>query len=246
MKVTSGWEPSLNIREFEHGGTTMSGLVSDVDIRAGKEILGFPAHTRVTDEMLKEDRFLGCVGDDAVSKMACGYAKHGLWLAEKKLEVLGSDADNANAWLPSWLRHRLVESGDAEKDYWAAWVHSLPTYEDYENLGLPLTAPTHELSKLRGLPKFGGVPGWTQDLQDTLKKELSYYNAHRGDRPEIGWKDGLWGLMAAFTRSFDCGGEGHMTMAPIGDMVNHSTTPNVVYYCERDLLKFTTRRAIKA
>ena len=63
--------------------------------------------------------------------------------------------------------------------------------------------------------------------------------------------------MAAFTRSFDCG-EGEITMAPVGaawpldistdvveDMVNHSATPNVVYYCERDMLKFTTRRAIK-
>ena len=27
--------------------------------------------------------------------------------------------------------------------------------------------------------------------QDTLRKELSYYNAHRGDRPEIGWKERL-------------------------------------------------------
>ena len=63
--------------------------------------------------------------------------------------------------------------------------------------------------------------------------------------------------MAAFTRSFDCG-EGGITMAPVGaawqcqcwtagseDMVNHSATPNVVYYCERDMLKFTTRRPIK-
>ncbi|CAE7235326.1 unnamed protein product, partial [Symbiodinium microadriaticum] len=83
-------------------------------------------------------------------------------------------------------------------------------------------------------------------MQDVLKKELDFYNSHRESRPEISWKDALWGLMAAFTRSFDCGGGGHMTMAPVGDMVNHSSTPNVVYYCERDLLKFTTRRPIKA
>eukprot|EP00438_Fugacium_kawagutii_P022019 Skav200855 [mRNA] locus=scaffold2484:111451:121370:+ [translate_table: standard] len=51
-----------------------------------------------------------------------------MWLAEKKLE----------------------ETGDAEKDYWSAWIHSLPKYEDYEGLGLPLTAPTTELAKLRG------------------------------------------------------------------------------------------------
>lgn len=96
------------------------------------------------------------------------------------------------------------ETGDAEKDYWSAWIHSLPKYEagdnfgriplsvqlwirsssdllfdfailmsglrmrlmavriwfqlifhvvrvqDYEGLGLPLTAPTTELGKLRG------------------------------------------------------------------------------------------------
>lgn len=200
MRVTSGWQPSLNIRDFEHGGTTMSGLVSDVDIRAGKEILGFPTHTR----------------------------------------------ENAKGWLPSWIRHRLVETGDAEKDYWSAWIHSLPKYEDYEGLGLPLTASPTELGKLRGLPKFGDVPAWTQDLQDSLRKELDFYNAHRGARPEISWKDALWGLMASFTRSFDCGGQGHITMAPVGDMVNHASAPNVVYYCERDMLKFTTRRPIKA
>lgn len=246
MKVTSGWQPSLNIRDFEHGGTTMSGLVSDVDIRAGKEILGFPTHTRVTDEQLHEDRFNGCNTDIDSLKTSCGYAKHAMWLAEKKLQVLGTDADNAKGWLPSWIRHRLVETGDAEKDYWSAWIHSLPKYEDYEGLGLPLTAPAPELRKLRGLPKFGDVPAWTQDLQDSLRKELDFYNTHRGDRPEISWKDALWGLMASFTRSFDCGGQGHMTMAPVGDMVNHSATPNVVYYCERDMLKFTTRKPVKA
>eukprot|EP00913_Durusdinium_trenchii_P012888 g12103.t1 len=37
-----------------------------------------------------------------------------------------------------------------------------------------------------------------------------------------------------------------MTMAPVGDMVNHSSTPNLVYHCERDMLKFTTRRAVRA
>lgn len=246
MRVTSGWQPSLNIRDFEHGGTTMSGLVSDVDIRAGKEILGFPAHTRVTDEQLKEDRFLGCDTDIDSLKNSCGYAKHAMWLAEKKLEVLGTDAENEKGWLPSWIRHRLVETGDAEKDYWSAWIHSLPKYEDYEGLGLPLTASSTEIGKLRGLPKFGDVPAWTQDLQDSLRKELDVYNAHRGARPEISWKDALWGLMASFTRSFDCGGQGHMTMAPVGDMVNHASAPNVVYYCERDMLKFTTRRPIKA
>ena len=66
--------------------------------------------------------------------------------------------------------------------------------------------------------------------QDTLKKELDFYNSHREHRPEISWKDStllsawlsplcnelselvfrprvedaLWGLTAAFTRSFDC------------------------------------------
>eukprot|EP00434_Breviolum_minutum_P003108 symbB.v1.2.002735.t1/scaffold146.1/size298692/16 len=168
MKVTSGWQPSLNIRDFEHGGTTMSGLVSDVDIRAGKEILGFPTHTRVTDEQLHEDRFNGCNTDIDSLKTSCGYAKHAMWLAEKKLQVLGTDADNAKGWLPSWIRHRLVETGDAEKDYWSAWIHSLPKYEDYEGLGLPLTAPATELRKLQGLPKFGDVPAWTQDLQDSF------------------------------------------------------------------------------
>lgn len=246
MRVTSGWQPSLNIRDFEHGGTTMSGLVSDVDIRAGKEILGFPTHTRVTDEQLKEDRFLGCDTDVESLKTSCGYAKYAMWVAEKKLEVLGTDAENAKGWLPSWIRHRLVETGDAEKDYWSAWIHSLPKYEDYEGLGLPLTASPTELGKLRGLPKFGDVPAWTQDLQDSLRKELDFYNAHRGARPEISWKDALWGLMESFTRSFDCGGQGHITMAPVGDMVNHASAPNVVYYCERDMLKFTTRRPIKA
>ena len=41
----------------------------------------------------------------------------------------GVPEDNAKGWLPSWLRHRLVETGDAEKDYWSAWIHSLPKYE---------------------------------------------------------------------------------------------------------------------
>lgn len=245
MKVSTGWQPSLYIQDFQHGGTTIEGLASDVDIRAGKEILGFPWKSRVTDDQISEDRFLGC-GKDPKSGVACGYAKHGLWLAEKKLEFLGSDADDQRSWLPSWLRHRVVETGDAEKDYWSAWVHGLPKYEDYEQLGLPLTTPAAELAKLKGLPKFGGVPQWTEDMQEVLKKELDFYNSHRESRPEISWKDALWGLMAAFTRSFDCGGGGHMTMAPVGDMVNHSSTPNVVYYCERDLLKFTTRRPIKA
>ncbi|CAK9052441.1 unnamed protein product [Durusdinium trenchii] len=235
-----------NIKDFEHGGATMSGLASEIDIRAGKEVLGFPEHTRVTDAQLQDERFLGCDGLEESLKMGCGYAKHAMWLAEKKLQVLGSDADDAKGWLPSWIRHRLVETGDAEKDYWAAWIHSLPKYEDYQQLGLPLTASPAELVKLRGLPKFGSVPAWTEDLQGALRKELDFYNARRGNRPEITWKDALWGLMAAFPRTFDCGGQGHMTMAPVGDMVNHSSTPNLVYHCERDMLKFTTRRAVRA
>jgi hypothetical protein len=83
-----------------------------------------------------------------------------------------SSKENAKGWLPSWIRHRLVETwakksqnvhrplsiskivhrscystsvahqrvtcwketGDAEKDYWSAWIHSLPKYEARCNL----------------------------------------------------------------------------------------------------------------
>ena len=32
---------------------------------------------------------------------------------------------------------------------------------------------------------------WDKTLQDSLRKELDFYNTHRGDRPEISWKEAL-------------------------------------------------------
>ena len=33
--------------------------------------------------------------------------------------------------------------------------------------------------------------GCANFVQDSLRKELDHYNAHRGDRPEISWKEAL-------------------------------------------------------
>eukprot|EP00931_Biecheleriopsis_adriatica_P005972 TRINITY_DN107442_c0_g1_i1.p1 TRINITY_DN107442_c0_g1~~TRINITY_DN107442_c0_g1_i1.p1 ORF type:complete len:389 (+),score=54.49 TRINITY_DN107442_c0_g1_i1:66-1232(+) len=245
--VSESWQPDIKVENFEHGGHSIRGLRVGRHVGIGRELLKFPANTRVTEQDVQDDRFQGCDSTNPDTKVACSYAKYGLWVAEKKLEVMGSHDDASQSFLGSWWswwQHRLVKSGDAKKDYWASFIYSLPSREDFKELGLPLTAPWSEVRNLRGLPKFDDVPDWTAGLKYALKQSLDHYNSHRGEHAEISQDDALWGLQVAFTRSFDCNGQ--MTLAPLGDLMNHSSHGNVVYYCDKDMLKFVSRKTLNA
>lgn len=230
LEVFQSLQPSasaLKLDHFVHGGVPVRGLATTRDIHAGNEAIVVPNHLLLNADTMVERRFrhIFDMADSPMDRNAMA-----LWLAEKK------------ATLVNHPDHKLTPT----EQYWASVLRSMPTLEEYRDLGVPLAAPADDLNQLYSFSRFEDIPGWAHHVQKNLRIALESFNADPTAQTKVKYDDALWGRIAASTRTFNCRSA---TMAPIADMINHSgDEDNVKFGCDLDTgaLKMIATKDLKA
>lgn len=209
----------VEIREFMHGGQNVRGVGTLSKIPQGGNILTIPKEYTILAKDITEPRFQS--SDAPSNDIMDEKTRLGLWLAEKKHELL----DQSSRKL------------DTKERYWRDALNAYPTLDQYQSRGIPLTAPEEDLSRVSELPTIGSAGRWASKTRGRLAIAQAMYNGaiHKapadGHEP-MGWEDALWGRVLASTGSFGVQGMcGDGQVAPLADLVNHSDNFNATFEC---------------
>eukprot|EP00928_Gymnodinium_smaydae_P006031 TRINITY_DN12097_c0_g1_i2.p1 TRINITY_DN12097_c0_g1~~TRINITY_DN12097_c0_g1_i2.p1 ORF type:complete len:390 (-),score=73.66 TRINITY_DN12097_c0_g1_i2:177-1346(-) len=217
----AGQPIQVDIRDFDHGGFKVRGLASTIDVPAGQIISSVGRNEIVSSDDLTDPRFDGAAND---------VAKVGLWLSEKKAELIDAPAQHLSP----------------EDERLAAWLRAYPTLAEVRSTGgAPLVAPDAVLAKWARLPRVDYSPGYDAAVKARLVNDIANYNEHRGAHPKMDYENALWGRAMANSRDFSCRGA---ALAPVVDLFNHAgSKSNVHWWCDTyGKLNFAARKRIKA
>ena len=109
-------------------------------------------------------------------------------------------------------------------------IASYPSLAEFESLGVPLAASESALHVLDQTPEFAPIVASVRSTRASMLSALGVYNNSESLK-HLKFADVLWGRLVVETSNFqsNCG----LHLAPVADLVNHSSTPNVEYSCNQ-------------
>ena len=110
---------------------------------------------------------------------------------------------------------------------------AFPSLADFESKGIPLAASEPALRILGDLHEFLPMVNSVRATRASMLSALGAYNNNLDRHHPLTFADALWGRLVVDTSNFDtnCG----LHVAPVANLVNHSTEPNVEYSCGRGM-----------
>lgn len=202
----------VDLAEFHHGDAGfVRGLRASSEFVRGEPLLVVPKQQQLDPKEAVGARFETLSGDKA---------RLAFMLAERKNQV---------------LYHPSAHVAPPEQ-YWTAYFQSLPSLQEYRAQGLPLLATDDELHQIENLPHIDAIAKHALTQRKRILHDLQHYNAARGIRGKMSWKDALWSSAVTSTRLFDCGKKGGVRLAPSMDFINDQGTDwsNAKWTCNPD------------